>query len=174
MDYAMEQFNDEDQLFYYYTPAFQEDMPVRKKDMYDGAIPSGNSIMAWNLYRLGLLFDQQDWIKRATSMLQTLLNLAVKYPTSYGIWANLLLELSQGTHEILVVGDNAFSKTKVLLAHYIPNKVFMATETAGQHYPLMEGRLANGDANIFVCHNYSCSLPFASVEETLEHLLTRR
>jgi hypothetical protein len=40
--------------------------------------------MAWNLHRLGLLFDQQEWRKRAEIMVETVKDAAVKYPTSNG------------------------------------------------------------------------------------------
>ena len=174
MYYAIDSFSDEDQLFFYYTPNFQADILVRKKDLYDGAIPSGNSIMAWNLHRLGLLFDQQEWRKRAEMMLETVKDAAVKYPTSYGIWSNLLLEFTQGTHEILVLGPQALSMSKALLSHFVPNKVFMAASEASMGYPLMEGRLSDPETRIFICRNYACSLPLTSLEEALGLVLTKR
>jgi len=173
MLYAIEKFSDEDQLFFYYTPNFQADILVRKKDLYDGAIPSGNSIMAWNLHRLGLLFDQQEWRKRAELMLETIKDTAVKYPTSYGIWSNLLLEFTQGTHEILVLGPEALPMGKAVLSYFIPNKVFMAASEPIMRYPLMEGRLSATDTNIFICRNYACSLPLTSIEELMDFVLTK-
>ena len=174
MQYAIDSFSDEDQLFFYYTPSFQADILVRKKDLYDGAIPSGNSIMAWNLHRLGLLFDQQDWRKRAEMMLETVKDAAVKYPTSYGIWSNLLLEFTQGTHEVLLLGPQALPMGKALLCHFIPNKVFMAAPEARGGYPLLEGRLSGADTLIFICRNYACSLPLTSIEEAMALILTKR
>ena len=174
MHYAIEHFSDENQLFFYYTPSFQTDILVRKKDLYDGAIPSGNSIMAWNLHRLGLLFDQQEWRKRAEMMLETVKDAAVKYPTSYGIWSNLFLEYTQGTHEIFVLGPKAKPMGQELLSAYIPNKVFMAAAEVTMGYPLMEGRLSAPDTRIFICRNYTCSLPLASLEEAMALVLTKR
>ena len=174
MHYAIEHFSDEDQLFFYFTPSFQTDILVRKKDLYDGAIPSGNSIMAWNLHRLGLLFDQQDWRKRAEMMLETVKDAVVKYPTSYGIWSNLLLEYTQGTHEILLLGPEALPMGKKLLTLYVPNKVFMAASDTKMGYPLMEGRLLGPDTQIFICRNHACSLPLKSLEEAMDVVLTKR
>ncbi|MCF8213659.1 MAG: thioredoxin domain-containing protein [Chitinophagaceae bacterium] len=174
MQYAIENFGDEEQLFFYYTPSFQTDILVRKKDLYDGAIPSGNSIMAWNLHRLGLLFNQQEWRKRAEMMMETVKDAAVKYPTSYGIWANLFLEYTQGTHEILVLGPQAMQMGTALLSAYVPNKVFMASPAPTSGYPLMEGRVTGIDTRIFICRNYACSLPMASLEEAIALVLTKR
>lgn len=174
MAYAIEQFSDEENLFFYYTPVFQQDMPVRKKDVYDGATPSGNSTMAWNLYRLARLFNLREWEKRACSMLETVMNTSVKHPTSYGIWSNLALELAQGTHEILVLGGDAIEKGRLLLSQYIPNKVFMASVDAWIEYPLMAGKKGGAESNIFFCRDYACKLPFTNIEAALAAVLTKR
>jgi uncharacterized protein YyaL (SSP411 family) len=41
---------------------------VRKKELYDGAVPSGNSLMAWNLYYSGVVYDNAEWRERAVKM----------------------------------------------------------------------------------------------------------
>jgi uncharacterized protein YyaL (SSP411 family) len=121
-----------------------------------------------------LLFDQQEWRNRAEMMLETVKDAAVKYPTSYGIWSNLLLEFTQGTHEILVLGPQALPVGKSILSHFIPNKVFMAATDATMGYPLMEGRFSASETLIFICRNYACSLPFTSLEEAVDFVLTKR
>jgi uncharacterized protein YyaL (SSP411 family) len=123
---------------------------------------------------LGLLFDQQEWRKRAEMMLETVKDAVVKYPTSYGIWSNLLLEHTQGTHEILLLGPEALPMGKKLLTLYVPNKVFMAASDTKMGYPLMEGRLLGPDTQIFICRNYACSLPLKSLEEAMDVVLTKR
>jgi uncharacterized protein YyaL (SSP411 family) len=107
-------------------------------------------------------------------MLETVKDAAVKYPTSYGIWSNLLLEYTQGTHEILVLGPQALPMGKTVLSGFVPNKVFMAAVDTKEGYPLMEGRLSAPETRIFICRNYACSLPFASPEEAMALVLTKR
>jgi len=53
--YIQTNYIDENGTFFYYTPSFQKDVLVRKKDIYDGAMPSSNALMAWNLYKAGTL-----------------------------------------------------------------------------------------------------------------------
>jgi uncharacterized protein YyaL (SSP411 family) len=86
----------------------------------------------------------------------------------------LLLEYTQGTHEILVLGPQALPMGKALLSHFIPNKVFMAASVATAGHPLMEGRLAGADTHIFICRNYACSLPLTSLEGAMALVLTKR
>jgi hypothetical protein len=61
-----------------------------------------------------------------------------------------------------------------LLSRYVPNKVFMAAAEAKTGYPLMEGRLPAPDTKIFICRNYTCSLPLATPEEAMDLVLTKR
>jgi uncharacterized protein YyaL (SSP411 family) len=115
LDYIEKYYLDEEGLLFYFTPSNQTDILVRKKDLYDGAMPSGNAVMAWNLYRAGILLGREDWKMQSAQMLESVKEAVQKYPNSFGVWANLLLELSRGTHEILVLGKDALEKTKLTL-----------------------------------------------------------
>jgi uncharacterized protein YyaL (SSP411 family) len=48
--------------FFYYTSAMQADVPVRKVDVYDGATPSANAFMAYNLQLCGMCMDKNEWV----------------------------------------------------------------------------------------------------------------
>lgn len=174
MERILLEFSDEEQVFFYFTASFQVDVPVRKKEIYDGAMPSSNAVMAWNLHRMGLLLGRADWLQRAQDMLGVLREMVVKYPTSFGVWANLLLETAKGTEEILVLGNGAAEALKDLLSHPIPNHIAMAAEQAHGGYPLMVGRKPEKDGLLYyVCRNYSCSLPVRSKEAVLAAILTK-
>ena len=71
-------------------------MIVRKKEVYDGAVPSGNAVMAHNLRYLAIVFDQRDWADRAVAMTASLAQSVTRYPTSFGMWASMILEMVQG------------------------------------------------------------------------------
>lgn len=171
--YLQVYFIDNDGVFFYYTSSNQEDILVRKKDIYDGAMPSGNAIMAWNLHKAGILLGEEDWKLQAMRMVDTLKDGIQKYPNSFGIWANLLLEMSQGTHEILVVGAKAKQEGLSLLRKYIPNKVVMIAEELIGGYPLMEQKQWSDQTAFYVCKNYSCQLPLRGIEDVLLKVLTK-
>lgn len=171
--YIEKYYVDEEGLLFYYTPSNQTDILVRKKDLYDGAMPSGNAVMAWNLYRAGILLGREDWKMQSAQMLESVKEAVQKYPNSFGVWANLLLELSRGTHEILVLGKDALEKTNELLLAYIPNKVVMSATITDERYPLMQAKKLEQLTTFYVCRNYSCQLPFKSLEEVLLNVLTK-
>ena len=103
-EYVMQDFVEDETGFFFFTDIKQQDVILRKKEVYDGATPSGNATMAYNIYRLSILFDIPEWKQNAERMISSLSNAAIHYPTSFGIWSNLLLEMTLGTYEIAVVG----------------------------------------------------------------------
>jgi uncharacterized protein YyaL (SSP411 family) len=171
--YLQDYFLDEEGVFYYYTHIGQKDILVRKKDIYDGALPSGNSLMAWNLYKLGILMGEESWKEQSLKMLDAVKEGIIKYPNSFGIWANLLLEIVQGTHEILVLGKDALEKGNELLKGYLPNKVVMLSREINENYPLMQHKAVAGETSFYVCRNYTCQLPLTSVNEVMLKVLTK-
>jgi len=167
--HVLENFGDNDDLFFYYTSSVQQDVIVRKKEIYDGATPSANAVMARSLHRLSILLDEQAWGKRAESMLRTIADAIIKYPASFGVWASLLLEKTGGTKEIAVLGKGAISVSTALQAgNYLPGKVLMATETVNNIFPMFKNKPAGDFIQIFLCRNYVCQQPFTTEGELIK------
>jgi hypothetical protein len=161
---VLEQFADNDSSFFFYTNVAQNDILLRKKELYDGAVPSGNSLMACNLYFLSVFFNNQEWRKRAETMVLSLNDVIVKYPTSFGIWLLLLFEIVYGTNEIAIVGPGYDEKLKELLSLYIPNKLVMAAREEEPSFPLLQKKAGN-ELFIYLCKDYSCQKPVKTIEE---------
>ena len=167
-DFVLENFEEPATDFFFYTNKNQQDVVVRKKEVYDGAQPSGNAVMADNLYRLGLYFDKPDWREKASNMISSLGNAIVRYPTSFGVWACLLLEITTGTNEIAVVANKPQPVLSQILKEYIPHKVLMSAEGASNVFPLLSGRVKFGEVNVYLCRNYSCENPVSTVEALID------
>jgi uncharacterized protein YyaL (SSP411 family) len=161
-----EHFSDEQDLFFYYTGKQQEDLLLRKKEVYDGAVPSGNSVMAHNLYKLSIVFSKAKWAERSFGMLQQLDKSIQQYPSSFGIWANILVELYAGTQEIVMVEPDMNEYFKILY-EYLPFKIMLTVTPATAQLEWAKGKKKSGNANIFLCHQFSCKAPVDSVKELI-------
>jgi len=166
-DYVIQNFIEEETGFFFYTPVDQQDIIVRKKEVYDSAVPSGNSVMAYNLWKLSLLFDKKEWGEQSLQMASSLSNAISKYPVSFGNWASLLLEITEGTQEIAVVGAETSVVLKELLSEYIPHRIVMATGKEESNYPLLADKQVLAKTSIFLCRNYTCLKPVFSVNELM-------
>jgi uncharacterized protein YyaL (SSP411 family) len=166
---ALEQFHDEGTGFFFYTPQNQTDIIFRKKDMYDGATPSGNSLMAQGLFYLGTLLDKDNWKEQAISMMSQVKKLVTSYPGSFGLWAQLLQWQFYGLKEIAVVGENSRIVTASLLRNFFPDKVLQQAATGAKQYPLLHGKVGlDGKTLLYLCYQFNCRCPVESLRELME------
>lgn len=168
--YVIDNFSDEEKIFFYFTNAHQTDIIVRKKEIYDGATPSGNSIMALNLLTLSIIYEKPEWQLRSVNMLLSIKETVLKFPGSFGIWASLLQQYSFTTYEIAVVGVNASNIGQEIGLHYLPFKVLMATTNASDKYPLLIGKHSSTETLIYLCKQYNCLQPYRTITEFLTYI----
>ncbi len=166
--FVCEHFSDDEKLFFYFTPGTQQDVIIRKKEVYDGAIPSGNSVMAGNLLKLSVIFDNMEWGERANKMLKAIAPAAIKYPGSFGVWASLLLQQQKGVYEIAITGPASLSMAMELSANYfIPNKIIMASASYQTELPMLKTKQSNDSTLIYVCKKYVCDSPVQTIPDLL-------
>ena len=163
-NYVVENFSDAETPLFFYTQVRQTDILLRKKEVYDSAIPSGNSVMAINFHRLGIFFNRLTWLEKATQMMASFGNMAIKYPTSFGVWLSGLYEVYSGTNEIAIVGPESSATLKKVLSLYFPHRILMSA-TQENDFPLLKGKLPNSHTLIYLCRNYACQQPVNSVKE---------
>lgn len=164
-EYVLSHFYEEETGLFFFTDVDQTDILFRKKDLYDNATPSGNSTMAQNLQRLGILLDRRDWREIASCMLSAMRATVEKYPLSFARWGAALLTEAQNIHEIAVVGDNAIDKALEIQRGFFPNMVIAASREPSEQLPLLAGKSGAADALIYVCRDFACQRPVATLEE---------
>jgi uncharacterized protein len=167
---VIDDFSDDESGFFFYTGRGQTDVIIKKKEVYDGAVPSGNAIMAYNLYQLAILVDNPGWREKTFKMLISLGNAIVRYPSSFGLWASLLMEVVSSSAEIAILGDNAPEMLKEVSGFYIPHKVMMASTVEMDDFPLLRDKMLTGETLIYVCKDYACLQPLNRPEKLFEQL----
>ncbi len=168
-EYVIENFRDDASGFFFYTHKNQPDVIVKKIEIYDGATPSGNSIMAENLLYLSVVFNEASWWSIANKMLITLLDILTKYPGSFAVWVQLVVKQCMGTNEIAITGKNVQNMIKEVLKIFLPGRVLQSSE-AEVDLPLLKNKIYGLDPLIFLCKNYSCSAPVADISRFKEQL----
>jgi uncharacterized protein YyaL (SSP411 family) len=91
-DITIAHYYDQEQGIFFYTGDGDEQLIARKSEIMDGVIPSSNSVMARNLKKLGLLFDDDRYTAISAQLLRNIFPLIAKYGSSYSNWATLLQE----------------------------------------------------------------------------------
>ncbi|NML19498.1 thioredoxin domain-containing protein [Pseudoflavitalea sp. G-6-1-2] len=167
---VLDKFSEDETGFFFYTPSGQADIIVRKKEVYDGAVPSGNAVMAINLYYLGMIFDEGAWKERAATMCAALMQAVVRYPTSFGVWATMIQALSYGIPEIAIVGGEFATVREDFLKTYLPFRIFQSSPKADEQFPLLSGKSGYPETMIFLCKDYTCRTPVTQVDALLQQL----
>ncbi len=165
-EYVIKHFGDEEKVFFYYTPNYQKDILLRKKENYDGAQPSGNSLMCYNLLYLSTVFSKPEWELQAQQMIHSMRRVMLQYPSSFGFWNQSFLLLAEGFTELVAIGAEGGQKRSILLAKYLPFKILLFSQQQDPEIGLLEGRevLEN---QYFICKNKSCSAPIADWHQFL-------
>jgi uncharacterized protein YyaL (SSP411 family) len=166
-NFVLERFGGEEPLFFY-TPSDQKDVIIRKKEIYDGATPSGNAVMMCNLYQLGIIFDIPDWKSRSLAMAASVQDAVLKYPGSFGIWAGFLLSLSYGIPEIAITGEESTNLSNEFLRNFIGYYVFQSATLSNNDFPLLAEKPFSQKGQIFLCKDYACQAPVETVAELVK------
>ncbi len=170
MEFVLRNFSEEGTGFFFFTHQDQKDLIVRKKEIYDGAIPSGNSLMAFNLAYMSIIFNEPDWMARATHMAASLQRPVTSYPGSFGIWATLYQAIAYIIPEIVLTGKRPENARKELLQQLIPYRVFQSAKEENTHFPLLSERPVEDFPLFFLCKNYACQLPVNEVNTLIRVL----
>lgn len=166
MTAAIERFGEDETGYFFFTADDQEDIVVRKKEIYDGATPSGNAVMAVNLQHLGIIFNKSEWVERSTKMLLGLQDVMVRYPGSFGIWAGLLQNRINGFRELAIVGEGHETKRDEVLSWYRPNLIMQSSTKSNSSFPLLLNRDSpEGNSFLYLCKEYACLRPTAETQE---------
>jgi uncharacterized protein YyaL (SSP411 family) len=171
-EWLIEHFSEEDTGYFYFTHRDQQDVIVRKKEVYDGAVPSGNSVMASNLYYLGVIFDRQEWRERAVRMCALLSQAVNKYPTSFGVWATMNLGLSYSIPEIVIIGENFEQVRREFLRIFTPLRIFQSSALENLKFPLLARKPLSHETQLFLCKNYACHNPVTTVNELIRLMVS--
>jgi hypothetical protein len=170
-EFVLVNFIDRTDNLFYFTAASQKDVPLRRKEMYDNAMPSGNATMVHNLQRLAILTGRSEWQTLAINMLKPLATTLEKYPTAFGHWAKAALYQTYPVREVAIVGPKAAEYARALQKEHYPNMTVMAHPTAKvEGYPLLTGRTAQTETLLYVCKNFQCQLPVRTVAEAAKNL----
>lgn len=167
MEYTYENFYDFETNMFYFTSKLDDELISRTIEYRDNVIPSSNSIMANNLFKLSLYFDNKKYFNSSQQMINNIRDQIELYPSGFSNWMNLILNINKNFYEIAIVGDNAIKKIKELNENYLPNKIIIGSLESNP-LPLLKNRFVEGETYIYVCVNKACKMPVKTVKEALE------
>ena len=173
-------WDNENKSGFYFTSKNDSELISRPKEFYDGAIPSGNSVMYSNLINLNKLTANKKYLDYADNLGLAFKVFVDRTPTGFSQFLSGLQFSFDQSFEIIIVGDKNSEKTKEIVgtinSKFIPNKVVMLIDEDNKEEiikiaPFTETYSSlNGETTVYVCKNFVCSLPTTNKEKVLELL----
>lgn len=170
VDYATTHFYDDERKIFFFTSNEDDVLFSRTAEYIDGVLPASNSIMAKNLFKLSHYFDQNEYKKMATTMLNNVKPDMEKYPSEYANWSDLMLNYTNPYYEVAIVGKDVKEKIVELNKSYLPNKLIIGS-IGENNLPLLENRYSPGETLIYVCTNRVCKIPSEDVDEAIKQII---
>jgi hypothetical protein len=171
-------FRDDQDGGLFYTPHDAEELLMRPKELYDGAIPSGNSVAFINTLRLSRITGDVEMDERAHEIFRAFCGPADAMPTAFTHFLSGLDFAIGPASEVVIAGNMGHSDTRALLnalrSNYVPNKIVVFhPEHSDQPdietiAPYVQPHTSiNGQATAYVCTNFTCSLPTNDPEQMM-------
>jgi uncharacterized protein len=175
----LSRFWDEKDGGFFFTSSDHEALIARTKSAFDGSIPSGNSVAVFNLLRLYFLTENQAYLTKAEQVLRLFYDAMEQNPFGF---SNMLCALDfylTRPKEIVLLGDKEDPAAKEMLARihgmFLPNKTLSCYDprdpSAAMPTVLAGKTQIDGKLTVYVCHNFTCSLPvteWGALKELLE------
>lgn len=165
---VMNEFLQEEGVYFHYTSKHSTNVPVRKIDLYDGAVPSANAVMCHNLFLLGSIMGKQDWAEHAYAMLQQIVTAAAKHTLSFSYWAMLLQRYLRGFKSIVVADHEGAKIYEEMKEAFIPHSHIIRLKQKEKNIPLLEGKYFSNETHIFVCTQDACFSPVTNSADALK------
>jgi len=169
-------FNDENQGGLYLYGADGEELISRPKDVYDGAMPSGNSVATLNMLRLARLTANSKLEDEALGQFKAFASKVKTIESAHAYFMTALLYSTVPGKDIIICGEKNADGTKAMIKEinstYMPfatvvlntgDKRFISINSElNEHKPIL------GKTTAYICENYTCREPIIDLEKFLE------
>lgn len=175
-NYLVDHFWDGQNNSFYFTADDHENLIIRPKNNYDLSMPSGNSVAANSLLRLYHLTQEKRFLDISLKTMESFSIMAAENPFGFGYLLNTIYLYLQSPTEITVLNTKNKNILNLLAKRFLPEAILVTISGSVQlqslsKYPFFAGKEFNPEKTIvFVCKNFTCSLPLEA-ESEIEKLL---
>ncbi len=177
-------FWDPDKGGFYSTANEGEALPVRPKELYDGAMPSANSVSLLNLLWLSRLTGDPQWDTKAQEQMRAFSGTVKAQPTAFTYFLLGVDFALRPGQEVVITGDPNKTDAQQMLAalnlNFAPHKVALVksdqnAERLAKFAGFTDGlELAQGKATAHICKGFACKQPTSDVQEMVDRLVGKK
>lgn len=163
---------------YYFTSEDAEVLIVRQKEIYDGAVPSGNSVQLLNLVRLFELTSDNFYFDTAQKQIRAFASEINRMPSVFAQFLCGLDFLFGPSIELVITAKDKIITDEIvrrLLQGYFPSKVIIAINDLNRQkllelIPHLKDYEVGESPIIYLCRNFICEKPTINVDEVTQKI----
>ena len=173
-------FSDEVYGGFYFTSDFAEELIIRQKEIYDGAIPSGNAVAMLNLVKLARYTGNSEYENKALDLSRAFHEQVKATPMGHPFLMVALEFMLAESYEIVIVGksneENVSSAIRELRKRFIPNKIIIYKDPDNSEVLITVANYTeslkelNSKPTFYFCKNFTCEQPTNDFNEVLKKL----
>jgi hypothetical protein len=173
--YLVDHFWDSESSSFFMTSDNHEKLIIRPKSNYDLSLPSGNSVSCFVMLRLFHLTREEKFLKIATQIMESQAQIAAENPFGFGYLLNAIYAYLQKPTEITIINSENSEICKFLFSKFLPESILVTINNKTQLenlviFPFFTGKNFGDKTDVFVCRDFTCSLPLNSIAEIDSHL----
>ena len=173
--HLVDHFWDSENNSFFMTSDDHEKLIIRPKSNYDLSLPSGNSVSAFVMLRLYHLSQEKTFLEITTKIMESQAQVAAENPFGFGYLLNTISMYVQKPVEITLINPENSQICRSLLLDYLPNSILITVQNSSQldalsEYPFFAGKSFEDRTSVFVCRNFTCSLPLYTLDEVKSNL----
>ena len=173
--HLIEHFWDKENSSFFMTSDNHEKLIIRPKSNYDLSLPSGNSVSSFVMLRLYHLTQQNKFLEISSKILESQAQLAAENPFGFGFLLNTIFMYLQKPTEITIINEENTAICNSLYTKFLPESIMVKIQNKTQldslsSFPFFAGKTFENKTSVYVCKNFTCSLPLHNINE-IESLL---
>ena len=173
-DLLIEKFSDSQDGGFFFTAKNHENLIQKPKPTSDEAFPSGNSIAAEVLIKLGFLMNNTKYIDAANSVFTYASKQINDSPNAHSSLLDNYLLASKPFVIIILKAKSSSKNTKIWLDRLIDiNKPYIdyyhITEN-NTGYVNIDDKIASDEVTAYICTDYTCEEPISDFEKFISRI----
>lgn len=174
-NHTIDHFWDEKNNSFYFTADNHESLIIRPKSNYDLSMPSGNSVAVSALLKLYHLTQQQRFLEISVKTMEAFALAAAENPFGFGYLLNTIYLYLEKPTEITLLNPVNKEIADFVTKKFLPEAIVITVPAADKlaklsKYQFFAGKEFTDETTVFVCKNFTCSLPLKTTQE-IEPLL---
>lgn len=168
INYCLDHFYDEKKQLFRFTSDLDEALISSHFEIEDNVIPASNSVMASNLFKLSVYFENSHYEEISRQMVSQIIP-SIDYPSAFSHWLIAALHFSDYQKELAICGEASLVHLKEINQNYFPSIVLSGSEKKSD-LPFLQNRLLENKTLFYLCQNKMCLAPKNNISEVYKDL----